>query len=101
MDPQGRLLLEQTGLALGDAWARAAAPVPPGAGVYVGVMHMEYIQFMDGARLLPTSRPMHVRDAWPREHVRHILRMQHTVFTNNTMRRPRSLRGRDRTFAAN
>ncbi len=45
MDPQGRLLLEQTGLALGDARARAAAPVPPGAGVYVGVMHMEY---MDG-----------------------------------------------------
>jgi acyl transferase domain-containing protein len=52
MDPQGRLLLEQTGLALGDARARAAAPVPSGAGVYVGVMHMEYIQFMDGASLI-------------------------------------------------
>jgi len=48
MDPQGRLLLEQAGLALGDAGGRQGLPVATAAGVYVGVMHMEYIQFMDG-----------------------------------------------------
>lgn len=50
MDPKGRLLLEQTGLALNDATARQDTPVASAAGVYVGVMHMEYIQFMDSAR---------------------------------------------------
>ena len=48
MDPQGRLLLEQAGLALGDAGGRQGLPVATAAGVYVGVMHMEYIQFMNG-----------------------------------------------------
>ena len=49
MDPQGRLLLEQSGLALasseaGKSFSSAEAVV----GVYIGVMHMEYIQFMSG-----------------------------------------------------
>lgn len=48
MDPQGRLLLEQCGLALADASGRLGEPVAPDAGVYVGVMHMEYIQYMTG-----------------------------------------------------
>ena len=56
MDPQGRLLLEQTGLALNDATARQEAPVGSAAGIYVGVMHMEYIQFMDGARCAPGNQ---------------------------------------------
>ena len=53
MDPQGRVLLEQSALALADAggqpgrsWSEAST------GVYVGVMHMEYIQFMTSALLL-------------------------------------------------
>ena len=56
MDPQGRLLLEQTGLALNDATALQEAPVASAAGVYVGVMHMEYIQFMDGVRCAPGNQ---------------------------------------------
>jgi len=50
MDPQGRLLLEQSSLALADAGGRLAEPVPAETGVYVGVMHMEYIQYMTGLK---------------------------------------------------
>ena len=47
MDPQGRLLLEQTGLALADSEPdRLFSGSEAATGVYVGVMHMEYIQFM-------------------------------------------------------
>lgn len=49
MDPQGRVLLEQAGLALADAGARLGEPVGARTGVYVGVMHMEYIQLLTGA----------------------------------------------------
>lgn len=48
MDPQGRILLEQSHLALADAEARLGDPVGAETGVYVGVMHMEYIQYMTG-----------------------------------------------------
>lgn len=49
MDPQGRILLEQTGLALADASTeKLFSSFEPAMGVYVGVMHMEYIQFMSG-----------------------------------------------------
>jgi acyl transferase domain-containing protein len=48
MDPQGRVLLEQSGLALADAASRSNQPTQPATGVYVGVMHMEYIQYMAG-----------------------------------------------------
>jgi acyl transferase domain-containing protein len=48
MDPQGRVLLETTAGALADAAAGAAGPAPAATGVYVGVMHMEYIQYMTG-----------------------------------------------------
>jgi acyl transferase domain-containing protein len=49
MDPQGRLLLEQAGLALGDSeLERTFSSSEAAVGVYVGVMHMEYIQFMNG-----------------------------------------------------
>ena len=51
MDPQGRVLLEQTGLVLADAGARLGQPVDAKTGVYVGVMHMEYIQLLTGAAL--------------------------------------------------
>jgi Beta-ketoacyl synthase, N-terminal domain len=49
MDPQGRVLLETTAAALADAAAGATGRVPAATGVYVGVMHMEYIQYMTGA----------------------------------------------------
>ncbi|KAK9803996.1 hypothetical protein WJX72_011444 [[Myrmecia] bisecta] len=48
MDPQGRILLEQTCLALQDASARLDQATEAATGVYVGVMHMEYIQYMTG-----------------------------------------------------
>ena len=48
MDPQGRLLLEQTGLALLDAKARQGQDTEAATGVYVGVMHMEFIQHLAG-----------------------------------------------------
>ena len=49
MDPQGRILLEQCGLALADAEpARLMGASELATGVYVGVMHMEYIQYMNG-----------------------------------------------------
>ena len=51
MDPQGRVLLEQTGLALQDAKGRQLADVEPSTGVYVGVMHMEFIQHLAGKLL--------------------------------------------------
>ncbi len=46
MDPQSRVLLEQTGAALADANSTAAGATGAATGVYVGVMHMEYIQYM-------------------------------------------------------
>ena len=48
MDPQGRILLEQCSLALRDAEARSEHLAGRETGVYVGVMHMEYIQYMTG-----------------------------------------------------
>ena len=48
MDPQGRLLLEQTGLALLDAKGRQGQDTEAATGVYVGVMHMEFIQHLAG-----------------------------------------------------
>lgn len=53
MDPQGRILLEQTALALSDASARTSCPTDTTLGVYVGVMHMEFIQHLAGGP--PTS----------------------------------------------
>ena len=50
MDPQGRVLLEQSGLALQDAQGRSGLATEPATGVYVGVMHMEFIQHLAGAR---------------------------------------------------
>ena len=44
MDPQARILLEQTSLALDAAVCQPTAHT----GVYVGVMHMEYIQHITG-----------------------------------------------------
>ena len=44
MDPQSRILLEQTSLALSAAGSQPAS----NTGVYVGVMHMEYIQHITG-----------------------------------------------------
>lgn len=46
MDPQSRFLLEQTGAALADAASGAAGAAPPNTGVYVGVMHIEFIQYL-------------------------------------------------------
>lgn len=49
MDPQGRLLLEQSGLALASSEAeKSFSSAEQVVGVYIGVMHMEYIQFMSG-----------------------------------------------------
>lgn len=50
MDPQGRLLLEQSALSLQDANLRLQQDMDPKTGVYVGVMHMEFIQYMNGER---------------------------------------------------
>ena len=61
MDPQGRLLLEQTGLALQDAKGRQGTDTEPATGVYVGVMHMEFIQHLAGEPL-PLS-PCHASQA--------------------------------------
>ena len=58
MDPQGRLLLEQSGLALADAGGRLGESVASDAGVYVGVMHMEYIQYMTGRPPQPPHNTM-------------------------------------------
>lgn len=55
MDPQGRVLLETTAGALADTAAGATGPAPAATGVYVGVMHMEYIQYMTGAFLASIS----------------------------------------------
>lgn len=46
MDPQSRILLEQTHLAIADATLRVGSPVPSDTGVYVGVMHMEFLQYL-------------------------------------------------------
>ena len=49
MDPQGRLLLEQSGLALASSEPdKSFSSTEQAVGVYIGVMHMEYIQFMSG-----------------------------------------------------
>ena len=48
MDPQGRLLLEQSAMALRDANLRLEQDMDANTGVYVGVMHMEFIQYMNG-----------------------------------------------------
>ncbi len=48
MDPQGRLLLEQSALGLRDANLRLQRDMDANTGVYVGVMHMEFIQYMNG-----------------------------------------------------
>ena len=58
MDPQGQVLLEQTALALTDASSHKLPSSPqeppdPTMGVYVGVMHMEFIQHLAGMRPLP------------------------------------------------
>lgn len=55
IDPQGRILLEQTHLALRDAESSTGAPHPNNTGVYVGVMHMEFIQYLaaNGAKMTP------------------------------------------------
>ena len=49
MDPQGRILLEQTGSALADANGLSDTAMDTSTGTYVGVMHMEYIQHISGA----------------------------------------------------
>lgn len=48
MDPQGRVLLEESGMALAHCAAQSGQPMEAATGVYVGVMHMEYIQYMAG-----------------------------------------------------
>jgi hypothetical protein len=48
MDPQGRVLLEESGMALAHCTTQSGEPMEPATGVYVGVMHMEYIQYMAG-----------------------------------------------------
>ena len=49
MDPQGRLLLEQSGLALASSEPdKFFSSSEQAVGCYIGVMHMEYIQFMAG-----------------------------------------------------
>lgn len=55
MDPQGRMLLEQTHLAFKNAEFSSKSAIPTDTGVYVGVMHMEYIQYLagNGARVTP------------------------------------------------
>lgn len=55
MDPQGRHLLEQTHLALMDASGRIGHHPGPDTGVYVGVMHMEFIQYLasNGLKITP------------------------------------------------
>ena len=56
MDPQGRILLEQCGQALREVQGNAGTePLGPAVGVYVGVMHMEFIQYMHGADLACTK----------------------------------------------
>lgn len=51
MDPQSRFLLEQTSSALADAAGSIAGPAPANSGVYVGVMHIEFIQYLSSERL--------------------------------------------------
>ena len=47
MDPQSRILLEQTSTLLNNA-ELGEMPSIANTGVYVGVMHMEYIQHLTG-----------------------------------------------------
>ena len=66
MDPQGRLLLEQTGLALADSEPdRLFSGSEAATGVYVGVMHMEYIQFMTSKAPVTHSAEAAVAVVWP------------------------------------
>ncbi len=55
MDPQSRILLEQTHQAMIDGTQRIGLAVPAQTGVYVGVMHMEYLQYLSsmGVRITP------------------------------------------------
>ena len=48
MDPQGRILLEQSHVALENTKYLRGRELEREAGVYVGVMHMEYIQYLAG-----------------------------------------------------
>ena len=48
MDPQGRILLEQSHTALLDTKYLRGHELEHEAGVYIGVMHMEYIQYLSG-----------------------------------------------------
>ena len=60
MDPQGRILLEQCGLTLASAEnEKLLSSTELAVGVYIGVMHMEYIQFMSGnaSGILNIHRP--------------------------------------------
>ena len=67
MDPQGRVLLETTASALADAAAGATGPAPAATGVYVGVMHMEYIQYMTGSSAFTILAPPTTRLPSPSE----------------------------------
>lgn len=51
MDPQSRILLEQTHQAMLDNNQRMGSPVPAHTGVYVGVMHMEFLQYLSSLGL--------------------------------------------------
>lgn len=46
MDPQSRILLEQTRQAMVNGTQQTGAPIPVHTGVYVGVMHMEFLQYL-------------------------------------------------------
>jgi 3-oxoacyl-(acyl-carrier-protein) synthase/acyl carrier protein len=54
LDPQCRVLLEQTHAALADAGLGGASGVWPSTGVYVGVVWTEYQVLQDSLRLAPT-----------------------------------------------
>ncbi|KFM27283.1 Erythronolide synthase, modules 1 and 2 [Auxenochlorella protothecoides] len=51
MDPQARILLEQTQEGLSQAAGRSAASLSLNCGVYVGVMHMEFLATLASAGL--------------------------------------------------
>ena len=46
MDPQNRLLLEQSALALADASCSVSSLTDSKTGVYVGCMYQEYVQVL-------------------------------------------------------
>ncbi|KAK9803914.1 hypothetical protein WJX72_004698 [[Myrmecia] bisecta] len=57
MDPQQRVLLEETATALADAGANMGEPVPNHTGVYVGCMYQEYtdVVISAGQKLPPQA----------------------------------------------